>query len=424
MYPLSCANCCHNPLQLGPVGYPVGYCTRQQCTLLAPASTTCGDLQRCDLQRERAEVERETHARTFTSDHVADLATRRPSALTSSHLHPALQRDVLIREVRDYGLVSEMSTLATLRRMSGVRAEIALTNLGRAHFALGMRRQGTWTSGLHLAWWMLERLADEPTIELHDLRDESALTLDERFDLATWYVVAARLLLLLDVSTASQARARTDGLHRISQLVVDCFERVPAGSGRKLTRFLASRRGSFAAALPETRYRALVAEFQGVTHEGAQELPHLAEGPTMPARHASNAADRESFLDEAAQVLGHALGIRMTPSGGAKARADNRMGTFATNVKVGVVATDEELRVHLHSTNAARHRELHAIAAELASRSLARPSGALEVAPRSGGRKHLTVLLEHAWRPTNLQARDLARVTAMAAWLKAIRSRF
>ena len=177
MTPISCANCCHNPLQTGPVGYPVGHCTRFKVTLLSPGHTTCGNLQRKDLQRERAETERADHARTFSTTFVSDLTTGKRSALVEEGTHPIESSDIVLREVHSYGIVSKIASLATLRAMSGVRAELALTSLGRSYFANCMRRDGRWTSGIHLAWWMLGRLPEVPRIELQDLREESTLHL-------------------------------------------------------------------------------------------------------------------------------------------------------------------------------------------------------------------------------------------------------
>lgn len=257
MYPLSCANCCHNPLQTGPVGYPVGYCTRLGLTLLAPALTTCGQLQRRDLQRERAESERANHAHSFSTQFVSDLATRSKSTLIQTRAHPAEERDPVVSEVRGYGLIPKIGTLAALRSMENVRAEIALTSLGRAYFANCMRRDGRWTSGLHLTWWMVNRLADEPRLDLQDLREPSEQSLDERVDLGVWYVVTARLLLLLDVSNASRRQPRANGVPSLAPLVTEAFLKVPAGSGARLLRFLKARRTKFAAALPEKHYQSL-----------------------------------------------------------------------------------------------------------------------------------------------------------------------
>ena len=61
MGPLSCVNCCHNPLQLGPVGTAFGYCTRHRAILNQPQLTTCGRLLRKDLLAESARRQSAIH---------------------------------------------------------------------------------------------------------------------------------------------------------------------------------------------------------------------------------------------------------------------------------------------------------------------------------------------------------------------------
>lgn len=271
MIPLSCVNCCHNPLQTGSVGYPVGYCTRLRVTLLAPSQTTCGALQRKDLQRERADGERKLHARKFSPFHVFDLATRKRTEAIEKAPHPVEAADPVIREVMDYGVVSKIATLASLRTMSGARAELAVSSLGRSYFANCMRRSRTWTAGLHLAWWMLRGLTEQPKIEITDLRQESSQTLDERVELAKWFVVSARLMLLLDVAHASRNQKGANGVPRLAPLIIESFVKVPAGKGGLLLRFLGQRRHKFEAALPEKHYAALANEL----HKDGDEQEEL-----------------------------------------------------------------------------------------------------------------------------------------------------
>lgn len=142
----------------------------------------------------------------------------------------------------------------------------------------------------------------------------------------------------------------------------------------------------------------------------------------MPTRSAANPVDRAQFLDDAAQILSSALGTVMAPNGG-HAIANNRMGIFVPAMNVGVVATAGELRVHLHSRQAAHRRLYTAIVAAIASGALA-PPGALAVATRPGPRAPGLIYLEHAWLPRDLDALDLGSVRAMANWLLLIRPRF
>lgn len=255
MIPLSCANCCHNPLQDGSVGSPIGYCTRFKLTLDSPTRTTCGQLQRKDLQREHAESARAEHARHFSTASPVDLHTHGKSTLTSGTPHSLQISDPVIHEVMALGLMSRIGTLAVLNRIPGARAEVARSSLGRAYLANCLRRNGAWTSGLHLAWWTLEGLTREPQLELADLRDEgSLLPLARRIEMARWYVIAGRLLMLLDVANAARAQPGANGVPRMASLVMTAFAVVPGGSGSQLLKHLKSAEVAFRRALPEHHY--------------------------------------------------------------------------------------------------------------------------------------------------------------------------
>jgi hypothetical protein len=198
---------------------------------------------------------------------VVDLATRDRTSFTSSEVHGVERKDDVVREVLGFGLIPKIGTLAALRALPGVRAEIAWTSLGRAYFANCMRRDNKWTSGLHLAWWALERLTDDPDIDLQDLRGEVEQPLKEWTDLAKWFVVASRLLLLLDVSDAARNQPKANGIPRMSPLIVESFVKIPAGSGARLLRHLNARRRAFAATFPEKHYRSLAMELHAAREE-------------------------------------------------------------------------------------------------------------------------------------------------------------
>jgi hypothetical protein len=170
----------------------------------------------------------------------------------------ALERqDGVVQQVIEYGeTMPKIGTLSALRAMSGARAEVALWSLSRAYFANCMRRSARWTSGVHLAWWALNRLSVAPDLKLHDLQEPPSGSLDELTDLAQWYVISARLLVLLDFSAAAKGPL-ANGLPQLSSLVVDGFIKVPAGHGEQLRRFLARGKSRFEQAFPEAHYRRL-----------------------------------------------------------------------------------------------------------------------------------------------------------------------
>src|SRR4051812_1313620 len=106
MEPLSCINCCHNPLQLGPVGTAFGFCTRHRQTLLSPHLTTCGQLWRKDLQFMAAKREQSLHVRHFSPSRISVLADASRNAEDeelSEHDEESLAGDPVLEEVRDYG---------------------------------------------------------------------------------------------------------------------------------------------------------------------------------------------------------------------------------------------------------------------------------------------------------------------------------
>lgn len=103
------------------------------------------------------------------------------------------------------------------------------------------------------------------------------------------------------------------------------------------------------------------------------------------------------------------------------------MGTIVTNMRVGVVATDDELRVHVHSKLSTHQRKFRDLVAELASGVLLPPRTArgtmLRVVTRPAPTGEGLLYLEHAWPPRDLDALDLGSVSGMADWLLLIRPR-
>ena len=131
-----------------------------------------------------------------------------------------------------------------------------------------------------------------------------------------------------------------------------------------------------------------------------------------------------SFLDEAAAVFMEMLGIAMRKNG-SQAESNNRMGTFARRVKLGVVVAKKRVRVHLHSNDPIRHAIFGDILAELDGGSLKQPSSDITFqlvhAPKSD--RDLRYL-ESAWADDGDHDAHGERIAAIASWLTNIRHRF
>jgi hypothetical protein len=181
MEPLSCVNCCHNPLQLGSIGTAFGHCTRHGVALVHPHATTCGQLLRKDLLIQSADRERRLHSKVYRTDRVslvvapevdATYLTERPSEQVPT--------DAIVEEVQAYGAVDKkIATMAALRRISGPRAEVAMLSLSRAYVANCFRRDRKWKSSVHLLFWTLQRLHEEPVFAPTDLREPLSFSLSQ-----------------------------------------------------------------------------------------------------------------------------------------------------------------------------------------------------------------------------------------------------
>ena len=183
---LSCDNCWHNPLQYDLLGDEVGYCVRHRVVLRKPEATTCGRLLRKDLGLARANAVQQRHAEQFPRGEVSTLQreAKRHLPIWTSHDTSALQADDIRAAVVDYGerdtKIESLAQLNALAKPTGpdsVRAEIAVLSLGRGYVRTCVQRDGHWTSGLHLAWWLGRRLAEPPRIDLRDLAGYEAQVL-------------------------------------------------------------------------------------------------------------------------------------------------------------------------------------------------------------------------------------------------------
>lgn len=259
MVPISCANCWFNPLQMGAVGLPVGFCTRHGQVLFASSQTTCGLLSRKDLSLASALRENAMHGRSFSKGEVC-LLRGGPAAERVSGAEAdirGLRRDAVGDVVADYGLLeSTVESLAQLRRIRGARAEIAMLSLGRGYMGNCIQRGGSWTSGLHLYWWTRLRLSELPTIELADLREESLLSMERRIELAQWSLLMLRLSFITDLAgyahRVGHALGAADGL--LDEAALATGKPAPGPLRRWLER---EARPRLDALLPEAEYQDL-----------------------------------------------------------------------------------------------------------------------------------------------------------------------
>ena len=255
---LSCTNCAYNALQHDTVGTTVGYCTEHRRVLNTPGELTCGRQFRKDLPLASATRQQELHEVRFTPSTISSLMTRRPvnGAHTSSKnadLAP-LAADPVGAAVTQYGrLDTKMESLAQLAVLPGARSHIALASLGRTYVRRCMARNGKWTSGLHIFWWVRKRIEEEPDVRVEDLRVTSAVPLGRQVDLARWSIVMLKLTFLADVG--EHARDTSDRVRVTRDLLERAAEATGELSFRQLMRWVRGEgRRILDAALPEDEY--------------------------------------------------------------------------------------------------------------------------------------------------------------------------
>lgn len=244
MRPLSCVNCCHNPLQLGRAGTDFGYCTRHLVVLPRPESTTCGQLFRKDLSRSSAVEERALHQHHYRCDRISQVVSPKVDAAKVGLVEKTngfFERDVVLEEVLSYAQYdTNISTMAALRRVEGARAEIAMLSLSRGYLANCYDQQGPWWAGLHLAFWTLQRLDTEPVFAASELHGPMR-SVAETTAVAKWRVLAFRLYLLVDVSDEARSQSSRDPITRFTALA---DEALSAGSPTRPEKVLAKLRSS------------------------------------------------------------------------------------------------------------------------------------------------------------------------------------
>jgi hypothetical protein len=262
MHLLSCWNCCHNPLQLGAVGLPFGYCTRHDQVLRSPTATTCGQLLRKDLLSPRVIEQREIHAHDYPSGRVALLAAPRDAARaseTTERPNGQLAADPVAEEAVDYRLQQrKIATMAGLRRLPGGRAEAAMLCLARGYVHNCLANRGRWTSGLHLLHWTLLRLTEEPAFALTDLWGPVALPVERLVELERWRLVMMRLAQIADVANAARQQ-QEERVGELADLPEKAAQSTQPGSLSSLLGWLRKHQSVWEEALPTERYRQLAA---------------------------------------------------------------------------------------------------------------------------------------------------------------------
>jgi hypothetical protein len=262
---LSCSNCWYNPLQSGSLGLSVGYCVEHRVVLRRADETTCSRQVRKDLLLDSALAGNVAHRQHYTADAGPQLLAAGNGRVNGHYAEPdatLLRGEQVGAAVADYGEYgTKIESLAQLRALPGARAELALTSLARGYTRRCCDRGGRWTSGVHLLWWTRLRLeqAPKPAIDVRDLRYQLPIRLDRQVELAVWWLMMLRLVLVSDIG----AHARDEG-HPVADLA-DLAERAAADteipSVSKLSQWI--RRVGLPAideALPEPRYRELASE--------------------------------------------------------------------------------------------------------------------------------------------------------------------
>jgi len=282
MIPLSCSNCWHNALQYGTIGLSVGYCTQHRKILNRAEETTCALHMRKDLPLASVRRESELHRKQFTND-VVLLRTKLPGNGAASEKErdiDLLREDEVGEAVTDYGqLGAQIESIAQLRKISGVRAELAMLSLSRAYVYQCVERKGSWTSGIHILWWTRQRIGDEPDVRVEDLRHSNSLPLTRKVELARWSIIMLRLTFIADV--ASHAAESEHPIARLSNIVDGAADAVNTFNTRRLlgwTKRVALK--EINKVLPRSQYMELAREL----HRRDESAPwQLAPGLTQPS---------------------------------------------------------------------------------------------------------------------------------------------
>ena len=159
----------------------------------------------------------------------------------------------IIEEVQNYGrLDSKIGAMAVLRRMPGARAEVAMLSLSRAYFRNCVAHGGSWTAGIHLLFWTLKRLDEEPSIGATDLRGPIPFSLAHTLAVARWSLLAFRLAFVSDVGRV--AAIEGDRVGRLARLPEQALRATPPVDPDLLLAWLGKKKPAWSSALSPHRY--------------------------------------------------------------------------------------------------------------------------------------------------------------------------
>ncbi|MCC6998978.1 MAG: hypothetical protein IT370_30475 [Deltaproteobacteria bacterium] len=233
--------------------------------LTSPSETTCGQLLRKDLLVSPARLAQGHHRTRFASGRVCVLTQPRNQALANALIqrpngHPS---DQVVEEVVAFGLYrhnSKIHSIAAVHRIPGAKADVAMSSLGRSYVHRCHERDRRWTAGLHILWWMLQRVSERPLLEPADLRGALGLALDRAQNIAIWTVLALRLYLITDIgSFAGQAH---DDVGAFASLADQALGAVEPGDGSGLAAWLSSQKTAMTRTFPRKRYEELAAKLR------------------------------------------------------------------------------------------------------------------------------------------------------------------
>lgn len=239
----SCQNCWFNGLQYGALGLSVGYCSRHKKILNIADTTTCSLHVRKDLTVEHAQQVSEIHRKAYPSEsiiRIIDNKEHKEDTSTNEKDFALLRKNPVGEAVLDFGsLGSTIESLAQLKAMDGVKAEVAMVSLARGYVGNCMSRNGgKWTSGLHLYRWTKNRLADIPEIGVEDLRTVWGSQLARQSTLLAWSVIMLRLTFIDDI--ISYAAKQNDPLGKINSLTEQAARSLDTFNLKNLSRWLKS----------------------------------------------------------------------------------------------------------------------------------------------------------------------------------------
>ena len=260
----SCANCWHNGLQNGSVGLAIGYCAEHRVVLRLPEETTCARHTRKDLLFKSASAFRAIHEGHYTIYDGVQKLSDASRATTKDYIDTDtkfLRQDRVGEATADYGDYStKIESLAQLKTLGTFRAEIAMLSLGRAYVDRCVRRNGAWTSGIHILWWTRRKIIENAPLDIHpsDLRYPTSSSLERQVELAKWSLLLFRLTYISDIGVHASKTDRDVG--KLENIAEQAAEETEKPSLRKLEAWIKSVGVRLIdEALPESKYRAICA---------------------------------------------------------------------------------------------------------------------------------------------------------------------